>query len=232
MIQSRATRSASSQPVPKIIEVLTGFPVKRSGSLPVAVAKGPITQLIDRCDAGDAEAKAEARDALFKHTMRELHMQAKNMLRRFPPAGTLLEPEDLIGEIYPRLFKLMSDKKIKNSNHFFALAFNNFRFVVLDTLKKARRKAAKARPLTEESQCIQGRSQTGFLTRMIRADDVQQLLQALDELPSKSRGVLERRLWLQMSFSEIAAELGEPLGTIAARYQRALDKVKRYFDAR
>ncbi|MEM0982944.1 MAG: sigma-70 family RNA polymerase sigma factor [Planctomycetota bacterium] len=56
--------------------------------------------------------------------------------------------------------------------------------------------------------------------------DVRSLRAAIDELGDADREVVELRHHGQMSFQQIADQLGEPMGTVLARHHRALKKLR------
>lgn len=62
---------------------------------------------------------------------------------------------------------------------------------------------------------------------LLRAESVQQVRAVLDQLPAEQRQVVQARIYDEKTFSEIAGELGLPLGTVLTRMRRALEKMKR-----
>jgi RNA polymerase sigma-70 factor (ECF subfamily) len=51
--------------------------------------------------------------------------------------------------------------------------------------------------------------------------------QALEGLPAAKREVVVMKLYGQLTFEQIALSLGEPRDTVASRYRRALEEIKR-----
>ena len=209
---------------PEIITFLT----KSSDDKNSVKTSGAVTKIIKRCGIGDNKAENE----LFTLTMKELRKTATKLINQFPPVRAKLTPEDLVGIIYKKLFRLLSDKKIKNSKHFFALAFKNFRWAVLDTLRKAESKVDSGADVGKL-----GKSQPGIGTRIANKEEnkniVECMMEAVKCLPPRGRDVLERHLWLKMTFADIAKELKESPNTVASRYRQALikvvDKVRKLF---
>ena len=68
--------------------------------------------------------------------------------------------------------------------------------------------------------------------RAIRQEDIELVRKALDELSDVQRQVVEKRIYEGMKFREIADELGVPLGTVLARMQSSLKKLKPILMAR
>jgi len=60
----------------------------------------------------------------------------------------------------------------------------------------------------------------------IQQEDIQQVREALKKLPDAQRTVVEMRIYEGLKFREIADELDQPLGTVLARMQAGLKKLK------
>ena len=60
----------------------------------------------------------------------------------------------------------------------------------------------------------------------IQQEDIQQVQAALKRLPDAQRIVVEKRIYEGLKFREIADQLDEPLGTVLARMQAGLKKLK------
>ena len=60
----------------------------------------------------------------------------------------------------------------------------------------------------------------------IQQEEVQQVREALKRLPEAQRVVVEMRIYEGLKFREIADQLDEPLGTVLARMQAGLKKLK------
>lgn len=60
----------------------------------------------------------------------------------------------------------------------------------------------------------------------IQQEDIQQVREALQRLPEPQRIVVEKRIYEGLKFREIADELDVPLGTVLARMQAGLKKLK------
>ena len=59
-----------------------------------------------------------------------------------------------------------------------------------------------------------------------------QVQAAVEALPAEKREVVVMKLYGQLTFSQIAAVLEEPLSTVATRYQRALDKLRELLETK
>lgn len=61
-----------------------------------------------------------------------------------------------------------------------------------------------------------------------RSEEVTKLRDALLQLPNEQRFVVERRIYHEETFAEIAANLKIPLGTVLTRMRLALQKLERF----
>ncbi|WP_052200920.1 sigma-70 family RNA polymerase sigma factor [Terriglobus sp. TAA 43] len=155
-----------------------------------------VTQLLRRAQAGDAEAAS----ALMPLVYRELHALAERKMRFERPNHTL-QPTVLVNEAYLQLLKL-DNVDCQNRAHFFALASNIMRRVLVDHARSAN--AAK-RP---------GAHQQVTLTSQVRVAaqpiDILALNNALEELAAfdkRQAQVVEMRFFAGLSFEEIAESL-------------------------
>lgn len=109
-----------------------------------------VTLLLERWIAGDRGAL----DRLLPHVYRELQKLAQSHLRRERDDHTLT-PTGLVHEAYLRLFKRdLNGAKMENRTHFFALAAQSMRRVLVEHARRyeaARRVAPKDRvPLGDD----------------------------------------------------------------------------------
>ena len=70
------------------------------------------------------------------------------------------------------------------------------------------------------------RSLDGSLQQVLRAEDVQQVQAALDELGPDLRMVVHLRIYEGLKFAEIAQRLEVPLGTVLTRMRTSLAKLR------
>ncbi len=62
-------------------------------------------------------------------------------------------------------------------------------------------------------------------------EDIQQVREALESLSVDQQTVVRKRIYEGLKFREIAEELNVPLGTVLARMQSALKKLKPFFES-
>lgn len=67
--------------------------------------------------------------------------------------------------------------------------------------------------------------------RLAESERVEQIRQALDELPFEQRQVVRMRIYEEKTFAAIAEELATPLGTVLTRMRLALARLERRLKA-
>lgn len=65
--------------------------------------------------------------------------------------------------------------------------------------------------------------------KLIQAEEIARLKAALGDLPADQRKVVERRIYSEETFAEIAADLKLPIGTVLTRMRLALQKLQKAF---
>lgn len=63
---------------------------------------------------------------------------------------------------------------------------------------------------------------------LISTEELQGLRRALEQLPTEQREVVERRIYQEQTFAEIAADQQLPLGTVLTRMRLATEKLTRW----
>ena len=148
-------------------------------------------------------------------------------------AGVLKNDAQVADAIQATFLKLMqqSDKLRKASSlksWLFQVAFNEAMLV--------KRKSKVAR---DHSQQVAWRAAAIHLGRSgegspeepaLRDEEVEQVRLAIESLSVDQQTVVRKRIYEGLKFREIAEELDVPLGTILARMQAALKKLKPFFE--
>lgn len=108
-----------------------------------------------------------------------------------------------------------------------------FRVAFNEAMAQRRRQATGRRVLHQWAEGSAGDGSQNGLTsgdELVRRETVELVRQALDELPPEQAQVVRMRIYDQKKFSEIAAELGIPLGTALGRMRIALEKLRGRLD--
>lgn len=93
-----------------------------------------------------------------------------------------------------------------------------------ELVRQAKRPANKnSQPLEAAENVVDSRWRDGV-------DDADTALAVLDRLDSMAREIVELKIYGGLTFEEIAAITGQPLGTVATRYRRALESVRDWLE--
>jgi RNA polymerase sigma-70 factor, ECF subfamily len=172
-----------------------------------------LTDLLARAAAGDDSAWAQ----LVNLYARRLFALARSRL------GSVDLAEEIVQSVLVTVATKVTAGEYAESGRFeswlFRVAMNRIR----DEIRRQRRSIVETNGyLPEQAEPEDGRiGDTGD-------DDGQKdaLRVALGKLPDADREVIELRHHGAMSFKEIAAMTGEPMGTLLARHHRALRKLR------
>ncbi len=103
-----------------------------------------------------------------------------------------------------------------------------FRVAFHEAMALRRRQSARERTLQRfVSNGLPVEGSVSAETELIRAEDVARLKTALANLPTEQRQVVERRIYAEETFAQIAADLKLPIGTILTRMRLALQKLQK-----
>ena len=171
-----------------------------------------ITQLLNQWSNGDAEVL----DDLLPLVYKELRRQASSYLRRERSNHTL-QPTALINEAYLKLID-QSDVKWQNRAHFFAIAAQAMRRILVDYARERKREkrggAAENLPLEEALTIV---SQEKSID-LVALDDALDKLAKFDERQAK---VVELRYFSGLSIDETAEVLNVSNVTIRRDWNMA-----------
>lgn len=173
-------------------------------------ARTDITRILKRASEGDENAV----NALLPHIYDELRALAAAQLRQERREHTL-QPTALVHEAYLRLIK-QEDVVWKNRTHFFAVATQAIRRILVDHARERKReKRGGGRQRVEMREDLV--SQTAGVD-LLALDDA---LNALASLNQRQTRIVEMRFFGGMQFKEIAAFLGVSTRTIEGDWQMA-----------
>lgn len=98
-----------------------------------------VERALSRWNAGDAAAKEE----LIEHGMRRCRALARRMLRFYPKLRPLAQTDDVQQEAMIRLWNALAKVTPKDARHFFSLASQHIRWVLMEHARKLNRRAAE-----------------------------------------------------------------------------------------
>jgi RNA polymerase sigma-70 factor (ECF subfamily) len=169
-------------------------------------------QLLRRVASGDREAFARLYDRyaspVFTFALRLLHTRS--------------DAEDLLQEVFLQVWRQASDYRAeRGSPEAWLMTITRSR--AIDKLR-SRRRTEQSVGASEEalSGAVDGRAGSDTA-----ASDARLMVQgALAQLPEAQRLVLELAYFDGLTQSEIAARLGEPLGTVKTRMRAGLERLR------
>lgn len=175
-------------------------------------ARGEVTVLLEKWALGDPQAA----ERLFESVYRELRAIARNYFRR-EHAGQTLQPTALVHEAYLRLVD-QTRVEWKNSGHFFAVASQAMRRVLVD---HARSRDAAKRGGGQEPAALEFDVPA---QAQLPPVDLLALEQALERLAALDVGlvrVVELRFFGGMTLEETAEITGRSLASVKRDWRAA-----------
>jgi RNA polymerase sigma factor (TIGR02999 family) len=184
---------------------------------------GEVTMLLAQLRAGDQDAANRLVPLIYS----ELRRMASAYLQRERPDHTL-QPTALVNEAYLRL---LGDQEIawQNRAHFFALAANTMRKVLVDYARRRRaekRGGANARKVEIDEGLL---ATPAKLDNFLAVDEALAHLARLD--PQQSR-LIELRFFAGLSLDEVAEVMGVSPITIGREWRSAKAWLRRELSGR
>lgn len=175
----------------------------------------------DRSTATSAESKT----TLGPATVSELYAEFAPSLRAFLVG--LLRNRDLAEEALQTTFgkAVASGSQVEPSSYRAWL----FQVAYREAMGLRRRQGIEARVLAQLRFGRSGSAEPAD-ARLLHAEAVERVQEALEGLPAEQRDVVCRRIYEEQTFAEIAAESRLPLGTVLSRMRLALGKLRKSLD--
>ncbi len=151
--------------------------------------------------------------------------------------GSSVAAEDLVQDVFLRLIEAI--KRYDHRERFEAYLFRIAGNLNRDRLRKARRSREVLRfgEMADDAgeaafgEAIADRPERSAESALEQAEQVDRMQEALGRLSSAERDVIALRHFSGLSFREIAALMGTPLGTALARAHRGLARLRTLLDA-
>jgi RNA polymerase sigma-70 factor, ECF subfamily len=146
--------------------------------------------------------------------------------------GSRHDAEDLLQEVFIRLVRMIG--RYQHDGRFEGWLFRIATNLVRDRVRRSK----TGRPAADSSGARGARGEAESMgerpdpaaerpsASLERAENIDRLQQAIGELPEAEREVILLRHFAQLSFKEIAEQMGTPLGTALARAHRGLAKLR------
>jgi RNA polymerase sigma factor (sigma-70 family) len=181
---------------------------------------GSVTRLVR--DLGQGTCTDER---LFDEVLEQLAARAGRVLRGFPRLRGRIEEADLVNEFVRRLMVDLSPADIRDRGHFFALAAQHFRWILLDILRSHRNRREGELPAEEIVEHAAGPG-----TRAAIVSLNEQILEYLNtQVPDPERQIFELRVLYELTYKEISELLDIPLSTVAHKYTSTRDMLCELF---
>lgn len=128
--------------------------------------------------------------------------------------------DDITQEVFLQLYRATA--QFRGRSRFRTWLYSLARNVCRNQLRRYRRLGC-GRAAAEPESVLAGLAdqRPGPLARCERSEAAERVARAVDELPEPFRSALLLREWEEMSYAEIAAVLGVPVGTVRSRLHKA-----------
>ncbi len=123
--------------------------------------------------------------------------------------------EDAVHDAFARLWR----SKVKPKGDPVAYVFASVRNAALELTRRRRPRPAPVSVFDSD--------QVDPASAAIESEQQQLVRHAVDALPDEQRQVVVLRLHAGLTFQQIAETFAEPLQTVASRYRRALERIKK-----
>ena len=131
------------------------------------------------------------------------------------------DAEDLVQAAYLRALKFFGGFRGANSRAWLLTIVRNTCYTWIEQKRAHGQETA----FDEEIHGVES-SAMGPASRVLREEDVQSIRRAVEDLPAELREVVVLRELEGLSYKEIAAIAGIPMGTVMSRLARARDRLR------
>lgn len=188
-----------------------------AGCRPVIVFRGEVLQEVNMPDQ-----PPNSRDfaSLYRNTVTPLRRHLARIL------GNSAEAQDIAHDAYLRVYPVVEKQAAKKPE---ALLYTTARRLAFNSLK--RRRVAPFVPEPPQNERTASTS-PGVVQQVMARQELQQLEQAIAQLPEGCRAVLLLRKIELLSHAEIAGRLGITVSTVEKQHARALRLLRASLTAR
>jgi len=190
-----------------------------------------LARVSDAAELADLIARAQRREpAAFDALINAYGARLYGYFYRL--TGSRHDAEDLLQEVFIRLVRMI--ERYQHDGRFEGWLFRIATNLVRDRVRRSKTGRAATDSLGPRGARSEAES-TGDRpdpaaerpsASLERAENLDRLQQAIGQLPEAEREVIMLRHFAQLSFREIADQMGTPLGTALARAHRGLAKLR------
>ena len=158
-------------------------------------------------------------ETLYRQHRQGLYTLALSITRRAPAA------EDAVQEAFTRLCR----RTVPPEGDAVAYVFAAVRNAALDQVRRGPREQSAEESIFDTLAAAAGGSPD---EAAMAAERDRVLRRAIDGLPEEQREVVVMRLFGALTFEQVAQVFGEPLSTVASRYRRALEQLRKEVESK
>lgn len=137
---------------------------------------------------------------------------------------TLADAEDVVQEAFARYWKRQRNLPGER----LALVITSVRRAAFDLARRNQRRTARETQAEE----IWGDASEPLFETPLEGDERRRAIErALQKIPAEQREVLVLKIWGELTFAQIAAQLELPPNTVASRYRYALESLRKHLTA-
>ncbi|HUR55224.1 MAG TPA: sigma-70 family RNA polymerase sigma factor [Gemmataceae bacterium] len=174
-----------------------------------------LQSIVERVRAGDPTARRALLDAAFQRLRR---LTAHIFSSSFPALAARHEADSIAHEAWLRLAQAMETVDVQSVDHFFRLAAQKVRHVLLDLIEKDKRGSLQTAALGSEDGALGGRTYDP-----VRLAVWTEFHQKAAALPDDERAVFEMHYYLELPQAEIASLLGLHPRKVSRLWVSAMD---------
>jgi RNA polymerase sigma-70 factor (ECF subfamily) len=171
--------------------------------------------LIVRVQAGDPSARTELINRVYP---RLHHLAGKILGKSFPALKAEHNTSDIANEVSLRLYRALEEVQLTDLTHFFKLAAQRVRWILLDL---ARKSTLSLEDCTPTEQAVPGPLEAADSDSLSGPTSWARLHELVEHLPDEEREVVDLLFYVGLEEAEAAEQLGVSARTIRRRWNRA-----------
>jgi RNA polymerase sigma-70 factor, ECF subfamily len=131
------------------------------------------------------------------------------------------DAEDVLQDALVKTWKTCGGKILPETT---SLVFTNIRRCAIDRARSSLRREEREQTVAEESPQME---ESLFELNEDNEEFARVVQQALAKIPEKYREVVMLKIWGELTFAQIAEQIGEKPNTVASRYRYGLENLRR-----
>ena len=175
-----------------------------------------VTELVNKWVSGDSSVENQ----LISHIYPLLHKAACIQLNKVKPVS--LNPTALVNELYLKL-KKAKNLKLKDRNHFLAMASRTIRQILIDGIRKdqAEKRGGRVELITYQEVELPCQENENDSFKIIDWELLNELLNELELVDASSVELIEMRFFAGLKIDEIAELQNTSIATVSRNWKFA-----------